>query len=299
MSIDQTQLLVLQAAKTLFTCGVIVVLAALGFRLWRSTLRKVADRLGQRPENRSRERQVRLDTLVAVGQATGAVVLGAVAGLMVLGQFADISPLLAGASVVGLAIGLGAKSLIRDVIAGFFILLEDHFGVGDRIIINDRYAGRVEHLDLRRTVLRNIQDGSVLTIPNGEIRAVANTTKGWSQVAVDIRVDYAEEVERVLAILEQTAGELCADAVSGPQLVDQPEVLGVEALGESDVTLRVVLKTQPGQQAQVGRRYRGLVKRAFEREGVALPNQQQVILAGTVEPARGQRSALASREVFA
>ena len=298
MSIDQTQFLVLQTAKTLFTSGVIVVLALLGFRLWRSTLRKVADRLGEQPENRSRERRVRLDTLAAVGQATGAVVLGAVAGLMVLGQFADISPLLAGAGVVGLAVGLGAKSLIRDIIAGFFILLEDHFGVGDRITINDRYAGRVEHLDLRRTVLRNIQDGSVLTIANGEIRAVANTTKGWSQLAVDIRIDYAEEVDRVLAILEQTAGELRADPVSGPQLVEQPEVLGVEALGESDVTLRVMLKTQPGRQAPVGRRYRGLVKKAFEREGVALPNQQQVIVAG-VEPPRGQSSALTRREVFA
>jgi moderate conductance mechanosensitive channel len=298
MSIDQTQFLVLQTAKTLFTSGVIVVLATLGFRLWRSTLQKVADRLGQQPENRSRERQVRLDTLAAVGRATGAVLVGAVAGLMVLGQFADIAPLLAGASVVGLAIGLGAKSLIRDVIAGFFILLEDHFGVGDRITINDRYAGRVEHLDLRRTVLRNIQDGSVLTIANGEIRAVANTTKGWSQSVVDIHIDYAEEVDRVLAILEQAAGELCADAVWGPRLVDQPEVLGVEALGESDVTLRVMLKTQPGQQAQVGRRYRGLVKKAFEREGVALPNQQQVILAG-VESPRSVGSALAPREVLA
>lgn len=298
MSIDQTQLLVLQTAKTLITCGVIVILAALGFRLWRSTLRRLADRLGERPENSSRERQVRLNTLASVGQATGAVLLGAVAGLMVLGQFADISPLLAGASVVGLAIGLGAKSLIRDVIAGFFILLEDHFGVGDRITVNDRYAGRVEHLDLRHTVLRNIQDGSVLTIPNGAIRVVANTTKDWSQLPVDIRVDYAEDIDRVVAILEQAGDELRADAASATHLLAEPEVLGVEALGESDVTVRVMLKTQPGQQAQVGRRYRGIVKRAFDREGVALPNQQQVILAG-VEPIRGQRSWLATREVAA
>src|ERR687885_26616 len=203
-----------------------------------------------------------------------------------------------GVSVVGLAIGLGAKSLIRDVIAGFFILLEDHFGVGDRITINDRYAGRVEHLDLRRTVLRNIQDGSVLTIANGEIRVVANTTKDWSQLAVDIRVDYAEDIDRVLAVLERAGDELRADAASATHLLAQPEVLGVEALGESDVTVRVMLKTQPGQQAQVGRRYRGLVKRAFDREGIALPNQQQVILAG-VEPVRSQRSSLATREVAA
>jgi small-conductance mechanosensitive channel len=297
MSIDQTQLIVLQTAKTLFTCGVIVVLAAISFRVWRSMLRGIADRLGNRPENRSHERQVRLETLAGVGQATGAVLLGAVAGLMVLGQFADISPLLAGASVVGLAIGLGAKSLIRDVIAGFFILLEDHFGVGDRITVNDRYAGRVEHLDLRRTVLRNIQDGSVLTIPNGEIRVVANTTKDWSQVAIDIRIDYAENLDRIVAILEQAARDLRADAVSGPKLVEQPEVLGVEALGESDVTVRVMLKTQPGHQAQVGRRYRGLVKNAFEREGVA-PGPQQLILAG-VEPVRKEGSAFAPRELVA
>jgi moderate conductance mechanosensitive channel len=298
MSIDPIQLIALQTAKTLFSCGVILVLATIGFRLWRSTLRRIADRLQARRENQSHERKVRLNTLVAVGQATGAVLLGVVAGLMVLGQFADISPLLAGASVVGLAIGLGSKSLIRDVIAGFFILLEEHFGVGDHITVNDKYAGRVEHLDLRRTVLRNIQDGSVLTIPNGEIRVVANTTKDWSQLAVDIRVDYAENLDRFLAILEQASRDLCADPVSGPKLVAEPDVLGVQALGESDVTVRVMLKTQPGVQAQVGRRYRGLVKTACEREGVSLGSQQGLVLAG-VEPMRRERPVFAPEEVVA
>jgi small conductance mechanosensitive channel len=151
---------------------------------------------------------------------------------------------------------------------------------------------------LRRTVLRNIQDGSVLTIANGEIRVVANTTKDWSQLAVDIRVDYAEDIDRVLAILAQAGDELRADPATATRLLDQPEVLGVEALGESDVTLRVMLKTRPGHQAQVGRQYRGLVKKAFDREGVAPPNQQQVILAG-VQPARSQSSTLAPHEVFA
>jgi small conductance mechanosensitive channel len=294
-----SELVILQVGKALFTSIVIVVLAAVGFRLWRATLRRLAGRLRRRAENRSHEPQVRLDTLAAVGQATGAVLLGTVAGLMVLSQFADVSPLLAGASVVGLAIGLGAKSVIRDVIAGFFILLEDHFGVGDRVIVNDRYSGRVQHLDLRRTVLRNIHDGSVLTIPNGEIRVVANTTKGWSQIAVDLRVDYTEDIDRVLAALEHLGDELVADEVVGPLLLDRPEVLGVEAFGESDVTLRVMLKTQPGQQAGVRRRYRALVKRAFDREGIALPNPQQVILA-SAESSVGQRFALPSRgEVLA
>ena len=279
MPIDQIQLVFLQVAKALFTSVVIIALAVVGFRLWGSTLRRLTTRVRSRAENRSRERQVRLETLASVGQATGAVLLGSIAGLMVLAQFADISPLLAGASVIGLAIGLGAKSLIRDVIAGFLILLEDHFGVGDRIMVNDRYTGRVEHLDLRHTVVRNIQDGSVITIPNGEIRVVANTTKEWSQVPVDIRVDYAEDVDRVEAVLAEAGDALRADGATGALLLDRPEVLGVEALGESDMTMRVMLKTHPGSQAGVARRYRALVKKAFDRRGIALPGPQQLILA--------------------
>jgi moderate conductance mechanosensitive channel len=294
--IDQVQLLLLQTAKALVTSVVILAAALVGFRLWRSTLRRLANRLRRRAENHSRERQVRLQTLAAVGQATGAALLGSTAGLMILGQFVNISPLLAGASVVGLAIGLGAKSLIRDVIAGFFILLEDHFGVDDRITVNDRYSGRVEHLDLRRTVLRNIQDGSVMTIPNGEIRAVANTTKGWSQAVVDIHVDYAEDIDRVLAVLDRAGDELQADSVEGAFLLGQPEVLGVENLGESHVTMRVLLKTQPGRQARVGRRYRRIVKNGLDREGVALPGPQQLILA---EPVGSGGYSAQAREVFA
>ena len=278
MFIDQTQLLVLQLGKAAFTSLVILGVALAGFRLWRSSLQRLARRLRRRAENQSRERQVRLETLAAVGQGTGAVLLASFAGLMILGQFADISPLLAGAGVVGLAIGLGAKSLIQDVIAGFFILLEDHFGVGDRITVNDRYSGRVEHLDLRRVVMRNVQDGAVLTIPNGQIQVVANTTKGWSQVPVDIHVDYAEDLDRVLGVLERVGDELRADARLGPLLLDRPAVLGVETLGDADVTVRVQLKTQPAQQARLARSYRGLVKRAFDRAGIALPNPQQLVL---------------------
>jgi moderate conductance mechanosensitive channel len=298
MLIDQVQLLLLSAAKALVASVVILAVALAAFRVLRSTLRRLTDRMQQLEENRSHERQVRLQTLSGVGQATGAALLGCIAGLMVLGQFVNISPLLAGAGVIGLAIGLGSKSLIRDVIAGFFILLEDHFGVGDRITVNDRYKGQVEHLDLRRTVLRNVQNGSVLTIPNGEIRVVANTTKEWSQEVVDVHVDYSEDVDRALEVLESAAAELRADPDSGPLLLEQPEVLGVEDLGESDMTLRVILKTRPGRQAPLGRRYRAMVKRGFEREGVAAPSSQPVILA-CPQPVTHRRSTLHAREVNA
>jgi small conductance mechanosensitive channel len=278
MLIDQTELLILHVGKALVTSLVILLAALVGFRAWRSSLQRLGGRLRGRPENRSRERQVRLETLAAVGQGTGAVVLGSFASLMILGQFADISPLLAGAGVVGLAIGLGAKSLIQDVIAGFFILLEDHFGVGDRITVNDRYSGRVEHLDLRRVVVRNIHNGSVLTIPNGQIQVVANTTKGWSQAPIDIHVDYAEDLDRVMQVLERVGDELLEDVAMGPLLRERPAVLGVEQLGDADVTIRVLLKTQPAEQGRLGRHYRGLVKTAFDRAGIALPNPQRLLV---------------------
>ncbi|MBI4492796.1 MAG: mechanosensitive ion channel family protein [Chloroflexi bacterium] len=246
--------------------------------MWRSAIQRIANRALAQAENLPRERQLKIQTLASVSRATGAILLGLVGGLMVLSQFIDISPLLAGAGVIGLAIGLGAQSLIRDVISGFFILLENHFGVGDVIRVNDQYAGAVEHLDLRRTVLRNL-DGWVVTIPNGEIRVVANMTKEWSRTVVDVGVAYKEDVDRVVGVLQEVGDELLAQPDAAPLLLERPHVLGVEALGEYQVTIRVLLKTQPTKQWEVGRRYRALVKRAFEREGIEIPFPHHVVIA--------------------
>lgn len=278
--IAQLQVALLETVRAVSVVLVILVATAVGVHLWRASVHKLRQRALARAENLPRERQLKIQTLAAVSQASGSVALVFVAGLTALSQFLDITPVLAGAGVVGLAVGLGAQSLIRDVLAGFFILLENHFSVGDVIRVNDQYSGLVEHLDLRRTVLRN-QEGSVITIPNGEIRVVANLTREWSRAVVDIGVPYQEEIDRVMEVLERAGEELMAQPETAPLLLERPEILGVEALTESQVTIRVLLKTQPTKQWQVGRHYRALVKRVFQREGIDAPVPRRVVIAGS------------------
>lgn len=277
MTVDQLQVLLLSTSRSLIASLLVVGLAAVGLRLWRATIRRLMARALAHADGAPRERQLKIQTLSTVVRASGSILLMLIAGLMVLAQFVEIAPLLASAGVIGLAIGLGAQSLIRDVISGFFILLEDHFGVGDVIKVNDQYAGYVEHLDLRRTVLRNL-DGWLYTIPNGEIRVVANMTREWSRMVVDVGVAYKEDVDRVTQVLQGVSDELMAHPEASPLLLERPEILGVEALAESQVTIRVLLKTLPMMQWEVGRCYRALVKKAFDREGIEIPFPHRVVI---------------------
>ena len=265
--IAQLQAALLEAVRSVSVALIILVATAVGVHLWRASVRKLRERALARSENLPRERQLKIQTLATVSETSGSVALVVIAGLTALSQFVDITPLLAGAGVVGLAVGLGAQGLIRDLLSGFFILLENHFGVGDVIRVNNLYSGLVEHLDLRRTILRN-QEGSVITIPNGEIHVVANLTREWSRAVVDIAVPIKEEIDRVMDVLERAGDALMAEPEAGPLLLERPEILGVEALTESQVTIRVLLKTQPTKQWQVGRRYRALVKVVLQREGI-------------------------------
>jgi small conductance mechanosensitive channel len=196
-------------------------------------------------------------------------------GLRELGL--DITPIIAGAGVVGLAVGFGAQSLIKDVIAGFFIILEGQFGVGD-VIKTGEIGGQVERLSLRVTVLRDVNTGAVHFIPNSELKVVSNLTKEWSRVALNVGVTYREDIDRVVRVLERTGQELAADERTGPMIVEPLEVLGVEALGDSQVTLQVVVKTLPHKQAEVARELRKRVKAAFDKEGIEVPYPHRVLL---------------------
>jgi small conductance mechanosensitive channel len=273
---DQLLAQLLPLAQALLTSLLVIAAALLVRRVWLAAVGRTTVRLRRRAENQPRERQLKLDTLVAVGQATGTVLIFAIATLMVLSQFTDIAPLLAGVSVVGIAFGLGAQNVIRDLFGGFFILLEDHFGVGDVIKVNNQYDGLVEHLDLRRTVLRNL-DGWSITIPNGEIRVVANLTRSWSRIVVDVQVPYETAVEQARAALEVATDRTLADPTISPLLLERPEVQGVEALGTSTMTLRVLLKTRPMKQWDVGRFYRAVAKQALEEARVAPPYSREVL----------------------
>jgi small conductance mechanosensitive channel len=190
-------------------------------------------------------------------------------GLMTfLGQLGiNITPILASAGVVGIAIGLGAQSLIRDFLAGFLILLEDQFSVGDTVRIGET-SGTVEQLTLRVTRVRGL-DGSLTIIPNGSLGAVVNFSKGWSRVVLDIEVDYKEDVDRAMRVMLETAKRMKGE--SPTEIIEEPLMLGVDKLSAAGITLRLLAKTAPNKQSDVGRELRRRVKLAFDQEGIKSP----------------------------
>lgn len=220
-----------------------------------------------------REQQTR--TLAGLLYSAGTALVVAVAVLLALPEFGiNVTPLAAVAGLASLAVGFGAQHLVRDLINGFFIVFEDQYGVGDTVRIGDAY-GRVEHLTLRRTVLRDLR-GAVVTIPNGEVRQVANMSRDWSQVFVDVTVAAEAELGRVTEALERASNELRGDAVWAAVLVEGPRVQGVESLGPGGTVIRVLLRTAPTRQDDVAREFRRRVKGQFDKDGIEMSGAQRV-----------------------
>ena len=217
------------------------------------------------------------------------LVLG-VATLMALSLFnVDIRPILTGAGIAGLAVGFGAQNLVRDVIAGFFLILEDQVRLGDVVSINGK-SGLVEAIRLRTIALRG-HDGTVHVIPNGVITELSNMTKDFSFAVLDIGIPYEENVDAVVDVLRSVANELRTDPVHGPNILEPLEVLGVEAFGESSVLLRVRIKTVPIQQWNVGREFRRRIKMAFEARGIEFPSRPVTVrLEGSDRPRRATKT---------
>ena len=178
----------------------------------------------------------------------------------------NIGPVLASAGIVGLAVGFGAQSIVKDVISGFFILFEDQFGIGDVVKIGD-FTGVVERMTLRATVLRNLE-GQVYVVPNGNIQNVVVMTKGWSRAVLDVTVPHKEELARVFDVLQRIGARLAQDWPD--RILEQPVVLGVEKLDDSGVTIRSIVKTPPFKHADVLREWRRRVKDEFDKAGIEL-----------------------------
>jgi small-conductance mechanosensitive channel len=213
----------------------------------------------------------RTQTLAKVLSSAGIVAIWSVAGFYVLGELGfNLAPLLAGVGIIGLAVGFGAQNLVRDVVTGFFILLEDQYGVGDVVMINQVATGKVEQLTLRVTGVRDL-DGTMHYIANGSIAHVANRSKDWARAVIDVRVGYGEEPSHVRKVLEQVASEAKEDKELGHNLYSAPEVLGVEVLGGYEVVWRMIAETKPARQWDVGRQLRERVKVAFDRENIEIP----------------------------
>lgn len=227
------------------------------------------------------EREKRALTLAGIVKTVGTTAIVIIATMMGLQEFGlNITPIIAGAGVVGLAVGFGAQSLIKDVIAGFFIILEGQFGVGDVIKTGD-ISGHVERLNLRVTTLRDFNSGAVHFIPNSELKVVSNLTKEWSRVALDIGVAYREDIDRVVVVLQRIGQELAQDQRVGPLILEPPEVLGIESFGESQVTIKVLVKTLPQRQWEVAREFRRRIKVTFGKEGIEMPYPTRVHLTRT------------------
>jgi small conductance mechanosensitive channel len=205
----------------------------------------------------------------------------------------NITPILASAGVLGIAIGLGAQSLIKDFFAGFLILLEEQFNVGDTVKIGET-TGTVEQLTLRVTRVRAL-DGSLAIIPNGSVGAVVNYSKGWSRVVLDIDIDYKEDVDRAMRVMLETAKQVREERPA--DIIEEPTMLGVDKLGATGVTLRLLAKTATGRQPDVGRELRRRVKLAFDQEGINTPAPaNQLVLPPSFEERARERESKSLRE---
>ncbi len=222
------------------------------------------------------ERENRADTLVSVFRNTAYfVIIGG--GIVMLLDVAGIPviPLMGGAAVIGLAVAFGAQNLIRDYFSGFMVLMEDQYGINDVVKIGGT-SGLVEKITLRMTVLRDIE-GVVHFIPHGTITTVSNMTHGWSRALFDIGVAYKENVDRAMAVLVELGKELRRDAKFGPLILADPEMLGVDGLGDSAVMIRFFVKTRPLQQWTVRRELLRRIKNKFDELGIEIPFPHQTV----------------------
>jgi small conductance mechanosensitive channel len=223
----------------------------------------------------AREQQTR--TLADVTYSAGSKVVWLLAALMAAQEFGiNVTPILILAGLAALAIGFGAQNLVRDVVSGFYIVLEDQFTVGDTIQAAET-IGRVEHLTLRRTVVRDSR-GALVTLSNGDLRSVGNLSRDWSQAYVDVAISPQVPQERALQALDAAATELRNDASWSQALVDGPRILGLQSYDQMGSTVRLQVRTAPARHEDVSRELRRRIQLEFQRQGIALSNVQRVEL---------------------
>lgn len=254
---------------------VIFLLAFCFIRVLGVVTRHVIEFSKRRSTPALRMQQVR--TLTGVIHSIGVFVIVFIALMQALPIFGvHIEPLLASAGIAGLAVGFGAQALVKDVINGFFILVENQYEIGDTIKASG-VQGVVEEITMRRTVLRD-GDGTVHIVPNGSIQIVSNMTRDWSQVALHVAVDYTENSDRVIQVLRDVAQNFYEDAEFHEDAVAAPEVPGIERVTGQEVDYLMLVKVRPGKQDAVARALRLRIKSAFEQNKIKAGSQVQVYI---------------------
>ncbi len=216
------------------------------------------------------EASKRINTLLNILKGIGKILIWSIFLMILLKKFnIDIGPILAGAGILGLAVGFGAQELVRDIISGFFILLENQVRAGDVAIINGT-GGLVEKIEMRTMTLRDFS-GVVHVFQNGKINTLANMTKEWSAIVFDIGVAYKENVDEVIKVMQEVGEKMVNDPEYKEKIKESLEIFGLDKFDDSAVVIKARLKTNPGDQWSLGREYRRRLKKAFDEKGIEIP----------------------------
>jgi small conductance mechanosensitive channel len=262
-----------QTGQYFVKIALILAIAVVASRVGGAFARRFVNSLGTRSalyiESPRAEQRIRTIGGVVASLVRIAVwVLAAIYVFDLLGF--NLGPLLAGASIIGIALGFGAQTLVRDFLSGFFILVEDQYGVGDVVTVTEKVSGTIEEVNLRVTRLRGV-DGTVWYVPNGEIRTVGNAAKDWARALVDIVLPYAADSATALSAIAEEAQAFAEDPAWTDVVLEPPEVWGVETVAAEGVTVRVAAKTAPTQNHVVARALRGRIAERLRRDGIIVP----------------------------
>ncbi len=229
------------------------------------------------------EAEKRIQTLSRIFMATGVVLIAMAAGFMILSELGiNIYPLLAGFGVIGVALGFGAQYLIRDLIAGFFILVENQYNIGDWVRVAD-IGGSVQEINMRRTVLRDF-DGAVHVVPNGEIKTASNYSKEWARVNLIISVAYGTDLDHAIAVINRVCSKMAKEPYWKKAILKTPEVLRVDNLGDSGIDIKILGETRPLRQWEIMGEIRKRIKHAFDEEGIEIPWPHTKVYFGDAPP---------------
>jgi moderate conductance mechanosensitive channel len=254
----------------------LILLAFAANRFAASVVRNAEHEIIEGDDLKTQERRKRLHTVGATLRRFFSILIWSAATLMVLRELdVDITPVLTGAGIIGLAVGFGAQTLVKDIISGLFLIAEDQVRLGDVAEING-VGGAVEEINLRTIVLRDFE-GVVHIIANGEIRTLANRSKDFSYYVIDVGVGYDDDTDRIVEVVRGVANELMTDPAFAPSILEPLEVVGVDAFKASEVTLRFRIKTLPLRQWDVGRELRRRIKKAFDAHGITIPVPQMTV----------------------
>lgn len=274
---------ILEASLRILLIALVAYVATRALRFGLGKLEQVLLTWREREDREHMANEKRVKTLTGMLRTICLTLVWVIGVVMSLDQIGlDITPILAGAGIVGLAVGFGAQNLVRDVINGFFMILENQIRVGDVAVVNGT-GGLVEAISFRTITLRDLS-GTVHIFPNGTVTTLANMTKEWSAYVMEIGVAYKEDTDRVVEIMRAVGEELRQDPQIGKKMLEPIEIMGVDAFGESEVVIKARIKTLPIEQWSVGREYRRRLKKAFDRENIEIPFPHRTLYMGEASP---------------